>query len=139
MASEPNKRALEGRCLCGAVLFTARGTFDELVSCHCSQCARWSGSIFTAVTVKTADLTFADDSGLKWFQSSDHGRRGFCRSCGTSLFWEEIGNDETDILAGAFDQPTGLRITGHIYVADKSDYYDILDGAPQFAQARSQK
>ncbi len=31
---------------------------------------------------------------------------------------------------GAFTAPTGTNLAGHIYVADKGDYYDIADGLP---------
>ena len=42
--------------------------------------------------------------------------------------------DETyAIAAGSLDQPTGLKLTSHIFVDDKSDYYEIDDGLPQFA------
>ncbi len=32
---------------------------------------------------------------------------------------------------GALDEPTGLKLKKHIFVADKGDYYDIADGLPQ--------
>jgi hypothetical protein len=35
---------------------------------------------------------------------------------------------------GAFDGPTRTRLHVHIFVAEKSDYYDIADGAEQFDQ-----
>jgi hypothetical protein len=38
------------------------------------------------------------------------------------------------VLAGALEPPTQLKIGAHIFVADKSDYYEIGDGAPQFEQ-----
>ena len=37
-------------------------------------------------------------------------------------------------MAGTLDPPTHLKIEQHIFVADKSDYYTIGDGAPQQAQ-----
>jgi hypothetical protein len=37
-------------------------------------------------------------------------------------------------MAGTLDPPTQLRLTQHIFVADKSDYYEILDGASQRAE-----
>jgi hypothetical protein len=36
------------------------------------------------------------------------------------------------ILAASIDEPTGLRVTCHIFVDSKGDYYDINDGLPQF-------
>ena len=38
-----------------------------------------------------------------------------------------------DIWAGTLDVPTGLKLVRHIYVASKSDYYEIEDGLPRFA------
>jgi hypothetical protein len=32
---------------------------------------------------------------------------------------------------GAFDGTTGAKLSVHIFVADKGDYYDIADGVPQ--------
>jgi hypothetical protein len=69
-------------------------------------------------------------------RSSDSAERGFCERCGGNLFWRLIsaGSGTTSIMAGTVDPPTGLRIIQHIFTADKSDYYEINDGAPQSAQ-----
>jgi hypothetical protein len=37
-----------------------------------------------------------------------------------------------DIAAGSLDQPTGLALAQHIFVADKGDYYEIVDELPRF-------
>jgi hypothetical protein len=34
-------------------------------------------------------------------------------------------------MAGTVDPPTRLKLKQHIFVADKSDYYEIADGVPQ--------
>ena len=39
-------------------------------------------------------------------------------------------------MAGAFDQPSGLKIAYHIFCADKGDFYDITDGLPQSPKGR---
>ena len=61
-------------------------------------------------------------------------RRGFCRQCGSLLFWQAHDEDTLNVSLGAFDGPTGLTMQNHIFVADKGDYYDIADGLPQYAQ-----
>jgi len=38
-------------------------------------------------------------------------------------------------MAGTLDPLTGLRIGVHIFVDDKSDFYDLTDGAPQHGAA----
>ena len=58
----------------------------------------------------------------------------FCKICGSLLFWKGDGRDYTSIAAGAIDGATDLKIDGHIYCADKGDYYEILDGNFQKAQ-----
>jgi hypothetical protein len=78
-----------------------------------------------------AQLRILSDESLTWFQSSAAVKRGFCNRCGGNLFWKQEGSSDTYITAGSLDQPTGLKINAHIFVASKSDFYDITDGLPQ--------
>lgn len=121
---------LSGRCLCGAVTLRARRGSDVLRACHCGQCRRWSGHVWAAVGVLDLDV----EGPLRWFRSSDTAERAFCTECGSALAWRKIGGDETDISAGCLDAPTGMVLEGHIFVADKGDYYPIADGLPQWPQ-----
>jgi hypothetical protein len=61
-------------------------------------------------------------------------RRGFCRTCGSALFWDPIARDRIAVAMGAFDGPTDTALAMHIYVADKGDYYEIADGVQQNQQ-----
>jgi len=70
-------------------------------------------------------------AGLKWYDSSEHARRGFCGRCGSTLFWDGRGRDYIAIAAGTLDGKTGLKIARHIFTADKGDYYAITDGLPK--------
>ncbi|HTU10050.1 MAG TPA: GFA family protein [Allosphingosinicella sp.] len=70
-------------------------------------------------------------TGSPWFQSSEKIRRGFCKTCGSALFWDPPHKDWTSIALGAFDPPTGTRLEMHIWVSQQGDYYDIADGLPQ--------
>jgi len=117
-----------GHCLCGKIRF--HGTYDDshgLNACHCSQCRRWSGHVWAAILPKSMVI----EGEPSWYRASDFARRGFCATCGSSLFWQRDGSDIIDVAAGALDNPTGLHLLGHIFVADKGDYYDISDGLPQ--------
>ncbi|OJU16483.1 MULTISPECIES: GFA family protein [unclassified Sphingomonas] len=122
-----------GSCLCGAITFTVAGDLPPPAVCHCSQCRKQSGHCFASTEVPTSALTIADEHSLAWFQSSEKARRGFCASCGSTLFWAPLHDDKIAVAMGAFDKPTGTTIGMHIYVADKGDYYDITDGLPQRA------
>ena len=122
-----------GACLCGAVKYEVRNLGGEVVACHCGQCRRQSGHYFASAMTTRADLAITEDRSLKWYKSSAAARRGFCAECGAILFWESATDDSTAISAGSLDLPTGLRLASHIFVDDKSDYYEIDDGLPQFA------
>jgi len=132
----PNEKGGSGGCLCGGVRYRVDGRLDDISACHCSQCRKTTGHYFAATACERSALIFDADGTLAWYQSSPGARRGFCSRCGSSLFWERIGEDRIDILAGTLDQPTGLKMTDHIYVGDKGDYYEISDGLPQYMQYR---
>lgn len=120
-----------GSCLCGAVSFEVAGELPAPDACHCSQCRKTSGHFWASTDVPRAALTIHGTDNVTWFRSSEKVRRGFCRTCGSSLFWDPLARDWIGIAMGAFDRPTGTRLGKHIYVADKGDYYDIADGLPQ--------
>ena len=123
---------LTGSCLCGFVTFEVAGPARDIIACHCGQCRKQSGHHVAATQVKKADLTVTGAENLTWFSASDSARRAFCRNCGSHLFWEPADGDTVSIFAGSLDAPTGLKLTAHIFVADKGDYYEITDGAKQF-------
>ncbi len=125
-----------GGCLCGGVRYAVKGPLRDVVACHCSQCRRTSGHYVAATGAPSADLTLLESATLRWYASSDRAERGFCGRCGGNLFWRPTGGDHawTGIMAGSLDPPTRLKTVQHIFVADKSDYYLIADGAPQLAQ-----
>ena len=123
-----------GACLCGAVRFEVAAALAPPDACHCSQCRRWSGHVWASTDVVRADVNIEGEAGVTWFQSSSRVRRGFCATCGSALFWDVAGRARIAIAMGAFHPPTGTRLAGHIFTADKGDYYDIADGLPQTPQ-----
>ena len=81
-------RKISGQCCCGAVAFTADADRDDAHACHCGQCRRWSGAYWTSVNVPYASLNFGKgEDKVGWFKSSGYARRGFCKDCGSALFW----------------------------------------------------
>jgi len=71
---------------------------------------------------------------ISWFHTSGKVRRGFCSTCGASIFFDPIDREKNNwigISMGAFDTPTETGLALHIFVAEKGDYYEISDGLPQ--------
>ena len=121
----------QGRCSCGAVRFELSGPLRPVIYCHCLQCRRQSGHFLGATETPNSGLTItAGADQLAWNRSSENARRGFCRICGSALFWKHRGQDRTSVLAGSIDAPTGLTPGYHIFVSQKGDYYEVADGLP---------
>lgn len=121
----------EGSCLCGAVRFEVACALPPPDACHCTDCRKQSGHFFVSTDVPRSAVTIHGADNLTWYFSSERVRRGFCATCGSSLFWDPVQLDWIGIGMGAFDPPTDTRIAIHVHVEDKGDYYDITDGLPQ--------
>lgn len=124
----------KGSCLCGSVAFTIDGDLSLPSVCHCGQCRRQSGHFWASTSTHQDNLSFSASDTLSWYRASDIARRGFCSKCGSFLFWQHNQEDTISISMGALDASTGLKLSKHIFVADKGDYYDITDDLPQEAQ-----
>lgn len=123
-----------GSCLCGAVTFEVAGPLPPPDACHCTQCRKHSGHYLVSSDVPRAAVSIHGAEQVTWYRSSDKVQRGFCSTCGASLFFDPIDREKHGWIAiamGAFDPPTETRLAKHIFVADKGDYYDIADGLPQ--------
>ena len=124
----------KGSCLCGGVSFEVKGPLRPVVACHCTQCRKQSGHYGAFTACGDADLKFSSDTTLAWYEASTSAKRGFCKMCGSLLFWKGHDRTYTAIAAGSLDGKTGLELEGHIYCADKGDYYEITDGQYQKPQ-----
>ena len=123
-----------GGCLCGAVRYVFDAEPRVTVACHCSSCRKATGSAFgtwTLIAKERFRFTSGEDE-LCEFQSSDHARRLFCKTCGTTL-----GNLTTrrpgfiHLAAGTLERPPALRIDLHCYTASKAPWFEITDQRPQ--------
>jgi hypothetical protein len=123
-----------GSCLCGGVAFEINGPLRPVVMCHCTQCRKQSGHVGAFTACDQPDLKFISQATLSWYRASETAGRGFCSTCGSLLFWKSDAAKHISIAAGSLNGPTELRTEGHIYCADKGDYYDILDGDYQRQQ-----
>jgi hypothetical protein len=121
----------EGGCLCGGVRFAVEGQLRPVLFCHCEQCRRTSGHYVAASACEADALNLTAEDTLSWYQSSDDAQRGFCNTCGASLFWRPGHGRYVSIMAGVFDDPNILTGGEHIYCEGISNYYSIGDGLPQ--------
>ena len=128
---EDEQKAYSGGCLCGKVRYEVHGPLTAPHACHCGQCRRQSGHFTVGSSAKRGDFKLLQQETLAWFRSSDFAKRGFCSACGSALFWDD-GSEHISLNVGSLDQPTGLKMTSHIFVEDKADYYEINDDLDKF-------
>lgn len=124
----------QGSCLCGAVTFEVAGELPAPDACHCSKCRKHSGHFLAGADVPRSALTIRGADSITWYTSSEKVRRGFCSTCGSSLFFDPLDRSAhgwIGVSMGAFDTPTNTKLRVHIFVSEKGDYYDIADGLPQ--------
>ncbi len=135
MSSVPTPHATGG-CLCEAVRYEVRGMLRDVLTCRCAECRRWSGHVFAATAARREQLEVIESRGLRWIESprsDSRARRGFCCECGSSLFWDAPERETIGIAAGSLDEPTGLRLRGHVYVSQTADYDELPDdGLPRY-------
>ena len=116
-----------GRCLCGAVTFTARGLSAEASACHCGMCLRWAGGPWIGVFTKAID--FGDESAVTVAQTSAWAERGFCGKCGSGLFYRVTAEGEhhevTSVSLGTLDDTSGVSLTKEWFIDRKPDVYAL--------------
>ena len=78
-----------GACLCGQVQFAIAPPTKWCAHCHCTMCQRAHGAAFvTWIGVPEEQFDFvAGRDTVQWYASSPEARRGFCRHCGSSMFF----------------------------------------------------
>jgi hypothetical protein len=117
-------RVAAGRCLCGGVSFTVAGPLRDVVNCHCHRCRRWTGHHMAATSATVEDIRVEGQDLLTWFRPDEHAAYGFCRACGSSLFWQATDEPQRwSICAGTLQPPTHLTTSEAWWVKDASDYH----------------
>ncbi len=114
---------IRGGCLCGAMVFEITPPLRDAVACHCTSCRKQSGHYWAATSVPKDRFRLIRDEGLAWFSTSPAARRGFCRICGSFLFWDPAAEERISLSPGALEGPTGIGVACHIFTEEAGDYY----------------
>lgn len=103
-------REYSGGCQCGAVRFHATQLHDNPHVCYCRMCQKATGNLFAPlVGVRHEHLTWTRGTPSV-FHSSEHVNRGYCKDCGTPLFFQFIGGERVSLTIGSFDTPQLIPI-----------------------------
>lgn len=111
MPDEERTPALTGGCQCGAVRYALMSEPTHASICHCRMCQKAFGNYFAALAgVPMADLAWTRGRPGT-FDSSELVERGFCRDCGTPLFFRYRNRDRISVSIGSLDEPARVKPT----------------------------
>ena len=130
--SQNTETTATGQCLCGGVKYEVRGPLRGVFECHCKTCRRMSGGLWHATAANRASIHIHDNGGLRWYPTSEKVRRGFCGTCGSSLFYDREGAPYIGITAGTLNDPTNLQLTARLFMSETSDYYSPDKEPPSY-------
>ena len=119
-------RTIHGHCLCGAVEVTANKAGNNVGACHCRMCRRWAGGPFMEIDCGT-DVGFDGEDNIAVFDSSSWAERGFCRQCGTHLFYRIKETGQHMVPVGLFDDEEGLVFDIQVFVDERPAYYEFAN------------
>jgi hypothetical protein len=117
-----------GSCLCGGVRFEVTLPFSNANYCHCSRCAKGSGSWGHAqgrIPEERFRLLQGEELIKVWRPADGGAVKAFCSECGASLFgarWPE--GPEISIRLGVLDGDPQIR----------PEYHSFVDSAPAWAE-----
>lgn len=123
-----------GGCLCGAVRFTADNTKPGVGACHCRMCRRWGGGPLMAVDCG-ADVAFEGGENIAVFNSSEWADRGFCKQCGSHLFYRLKKPVEYIMPVGLFDEQDAFVFKDQVFIDKKPAFYAFANETHDMTEA----
>lgn len=123
-----------GQCLCGAVRVHAELQSASFDACHCGMCRRWGGGPLMAVDAG-AGLRLEGEESVSVYGSSDWAERGFCKHCGTHLFYRLKGEQHYAVPLGLVEGDLPWRFREQIFIDRKPDWYDFANETQQMTEA----
>lgn len=98
---------LHGSCLCGGVAFHAALPALDASHCYCTMCQKFHGAAAGSY-LDVAASGYVVERGAELivdYASSSEGRRGFCKTCGSSLYWRSSARPDVIALSLGTLQP----------------------------------
>lgn len=99
---------LHGHCLCGEVKLTVRSETLYLRACHCDMCRRHTSGMYMSLDTIPGTLTV--EGPAQSYVSSDWAERGFCGTCGSTLWYGLQADGMRHPAAGLFDDAAGGKM-----------------------------
>lgn len=126
-----------GGCQCGAVRYALSETPDNACICHCRMCQKQFGNLFGAFCDVAPEHFRLSRGDPGWFQSSDEALRGFCRDCGTPLFYKFLSTLRIAVSIGSLDRHSDMKPQFQYGVESREPWFDDLSRLPELVTGES--
>lgn len=124
---------ITGSCLCQTISFSFETDEKAFDSCHCGMCRKWSGGPAMAVNA-SRNLEIRGEENLATYKSSDWAQRGFCRKCGTHLFYQMPEKNFTNFFLGSLDQRDEMDFRCQIFTDHKPANYKFSNNTEMMTE-----
>ena len=118
----PASNQCQGACLCGAVDLTVTVNSHDVDACHCHMCQKWGGGHLLAVECDE-QVSIGGEENVGVYASSDWAERGFCRQCGTHLFYRLKEGGHYAVPAGLINNGEPWVLNQQIFIDEKPAFY----------------
>jgi hypothetical protein len=124
-------------CHCGEAEMACAGDPSKVSMCHCLDCQRRTGSIFSIAVFFDRKRVTIERGNLKCFErpsASGHSVAfHFCDRCGSNLFWEPRRLPELiGVAVGVFADPHFPVPEQSVWTRDKHDWLELPTVIRQF-------
>lgn len=126
----------EGGCHCGAVRYEITGEPRRVGLCHCTDCRRSAGAPMVAWAILGEDQFRLLKGEVTAYASSEHGRRRFCPTCGTGLYYTNAATFEglVDVQLATLDDPDAFAPIEQIQTAERIGWMETAHALPAHAR-----
>lgn len=117
-------------CACGHLAVHCEGEPRKVSMCHCTDCQRRTGSLFSVAAFYDRDaVTLVRGMTQSFTRHGVSGKRvafHFCPDCGSSVFWEpERMPYLIGVAAGAFADPSFPMPEQSVFTSGKHHWLDL--------------
>ena len=118
--------SISGGCLCRRVRYSGESELLRMVTCHCTDCQRFTGSAFFpvfavpngAISVTGDPRTYTQPGGTTGLPL----HRVFCPDCGSPIMMYREDTGRINISAGTLDDADFFKPTAHIYCETRQSW-----------------
>lgn len=122
-----------GRCLCGSVTVKTNAPTEEFGVCHCEMCRRWAGGPYFEFPLED-NVKFEGSEHIATYSSSDWAERGFCKNCGSHIYYRLKVQNHYHVSIGLFADSTDPELVSQVFIDRKPKGYSFSQKTKDYTE-----